>query len=123
MRHDEARTIRHRSDQRHIADAGRFHIGGGQHREDARDRPRSGAVDRTDIGEGMRGADEDAVSFARCPRVIGKASRAGQEPGILVARREWPVHRLPPPITCVMLTSLTALANAGLMRWLLDRRC
>jgi hypothetical protein len=63
----------------------------------------------------MRRSDEDAVRLARRPLVVGEAARAGQQRPVLVARFEWQAHRLPPPVGCVMLTGLTALANADLM--------
>ena len=88
MRQDE--FLGPASDQRRVlrdvADAGRRHVGGGEHRQHPGRGFRRVDVDRADIGEGMRRADEIRMRLAG-QRHIGRiAAVAAHEPVIFDAR-------------------------------------
>ncbi len=78
---DQRRTIatRHREMRIDRADAGGFHLGRGEHREDAVGGPRRRDIDPADFCVGMRRTHEDAIRFARQRRVIEKAAAAAQQ--------------------------------------------
>ncbi len=61
------------------------HVGGGEHRMHAAHLPRSGSVDGTDIGEGMRRAHERGVELARHWRIGGIAASPTQQGLVLQA--------------------------------------
>ena len=69
---------------RHVADA--FHVGGGEHADDARRGLGRGGVDRTNVGEGVRGAHEIGLGLAGQRHVRRVASQPTHQRIILQAR-------------------------------------
>ncbi len=107
MRHDQPGAVRDRAGEGHVADAGLRHVGGGQHRQHARQRPRRARIDAADGGEGVRRAHEHGMRLTGDAVVVAEtARRRSADGGPRRAARTAGSSGLPPASAAVGFVSL-----------------